>query len=146
LAHEVGHFKKHHMLRHFVFGEFNLLVLFLGASFCISRPELFQAFGVTTPSYYVGLTLYLIVVRPVAELLGIFVNFWSRQHEFEADRFAAEALGDPNPLIQALKRLSKDNLSNLTPHPLLVGLHFTHPPVLARVLALRNSAGSRPAR
>ncbi|HEY1476403.1 MAG TPA: M48 family metallopeptidase, partial [Chthoniobacterales bacterium] len=139
LAHEVGHFKKHHMLRHFVFGEFNLLVLFLGASFCISRPELFQAFGVTTPSYYVGLTLYLIVVRPVAELLGIFVNFWSRQHEFEADRFAAEALGDPNPLIQALKRLSKDNLSNLTPHPLLVGLHFTHPPVLARVLALRNS-------
>ena len=146
LAHEVGHFKKHHMLQHFVFGEFNLLVLFLGASFCISRPELFQAFGVTTPSYYVGLTLYLIVVRPVAELLGIFVNFWSRQHEFEADRFAAEALGDPNPLIQALKRLSKDNLSNLTPHPLLVGLHFTHPPVLARVLALRNSAGSRPAR
>jgi STE24 endopeptidase len=144
LAHEVGHFKKHHMLQHFVFGEFNLLVLFLGASFCISRPELFQAFGVTRPSYYVGLTLYLIVVRPVAELLGIFVNFWSRQHEFEADRFAAEALGDPNPLIQALKRLSKDNLSNLTPHPLLVGLHFTHPPVLARVLALRNPAGSRP--
>jgi STE24 endopeptidase len=143
LAHEVGHFKKHHMLRHFVFGEFNLLVLFLGASFCISRPELFQAFGVTTPSYYVGLTLYLIVVRPVAELLGIFVNFWSRQHEFEADRFAAEALGDPNPLIQALKRLSKDNLSNLTPHPLLVGLHFTHPPVLARVLALRNSVNPK---
>lgn len=141
LAHEVGHFKKHHMLQHFVFGEFNLLVLFLGASFCISRPELFQAFGVTTPSYYVGLMLYLIVVRPVAELLGIFINFWSRQHEFEADRFAAEALGDPKPLIQALKRLSKDSLSNLTPHPLLVGLHFTHPPVLARVLALRNSAG-----
>ena len=141
LAHEVGHFKKHHMLQHFVFGEFNLLVLFLGASFCISRPELFQAFGVTTPSYYVGLMLYLIVVRPVAELLGVFINFWSRQHEFEADRFAAEALGDPKPLIQALKRLSKDSLSNLTPHPLLVGLHFTHPPVLARVLALRNSAG-----
>jgi STE24 endopeptidase len=144
LAHEVGHFKKHHMVQHFVFGEFNLLVLFLGASFCISRPELFQAFGVTTPSYYVGFTLYLILVRPVAELLGIFANFWSRRHEFEADRFAAEALGDPNPLIQALKRLSKDSLSNLTPHPLLVGLHFTHPPVLARVLALRNSAGSRP--
>jgi STE24 endopeptidase len=141
LAHEVGHFKKRHMLQHFVFGELNLLVLFLGASFCILRPELFQAFGVTTPSYYVGLTLYLIVVRPVAELLGVFVNFWSRQHEFEADRFAAEALGDPNPLIQALKRLSKDSLSNLTPHPLLVGLHFTHPPVLARVLALRNSGG-----
>jgi STE24 endopeptidase len=72
-------------------------------------------------------------------LLGIVMNYWSRKDEFEADRFAAEALGgDPNPLIQALKRLSKDSLSNLTPHPLLVGLHFTHPPVLARVLALRG--------
>jgi STE24 endopeptidase len=70
-------------------------------------------------------------------LLGIVMNYWSRRDEFEADRFAAETLGDPNPLIQALKRLSKDNLSNLTPHPLLVGLHFTHPPVLARVLALK---------
>jgi STE24 endopeptidase len=143
LAHEVGHFKKHHIIQHFLFGQFNLLLLFLGASFCISRPELFEAFGVTTPSYYVGLTLYLILIQPPALLLSIFVNFWSRQHEFEADRFAAEALGDPIPLIQALKRLSKDSLSNLTPHPLLVGLHFTHPPVLARVLALKISAGSQ---
>jgi STE24 endopeptidase len=138
LAHEVGHFKKHHILKHFIFGQFSLLLLFLGASFCISRPELFAAFGVATPSYYVGLALYLILIRPPAVLWSIFVNFWSRKHEFEADRFAAEALGDPNPLIQALKRLSKDSLSNLTPHPLLVGLHFTHPPVLERVLALRN--------
>ncbi len=141
LAHEVGHFKKHHVLQHFLFGQFNLLLLFFGASICISRPELFEAFGVTTPSYYVGLMLYFILIRPPGVLLGIFVNFWSRQHEFEADRFAAEALGDPNPLIEALKRLSKDSLSNLTPHPLLVSLHFTHPPVLARVLALRNSIG-----
>jgi STE24 endopeptidase len=142
LAHEVGHFKKHHVIQHFIFGQFNLLLLFLGASFCISRPELFEAFGVTHVSYYVGLTLYFILIRPPALLLGIFVNFWSRRHEFEADRFAAEALGDANPLIQALKRLSKDSLSNLTPHPLLVGLHFTHPPVLARVLALRNLVSS----
>jgi STE24 endopeptidase len=141
LAHEIGHFKKHHILQHFLFGQLNLLLLFLGASFFISRPELFEAFGVTTPSYYVGLTLYGILIRPPAVLLGILANFWSRKHEFEADRFAAEALGDPSPLIGALKRLSKDSLSNLTPHPLLVGLHFTHPPVLARVLALRSLDG-----
>ena len=66
LAHEVGHFKKHHVLQHFLFGQFNLLLLFLGASFCISRPELFEAFGVTTPSYYVGLVLYFILIRPPA--------------------------------------------------------------------------------
>jgi STE24 endopeptidase len=142
LAHEVGHYKKHHILRHLLVGQLNLLLFFLGLSFCVSRPELFETFGVSTPSYYVGLTLYLILIRPFAVLFGILMNYWSRRDEFEADRFAAESLGDPNPLIQALKRLSKDSLSNLTPHPLLVGLHFTHPPVLARITALRGVVGA----
>ena len=138
LAHEIGHFKRNHVIQHFIFGQLNLLLLFFIASFCINRREIFTTFGVTTPSVYVGLTLFLILVRPAAVLIGIVANYWSRRHEFEADRFAAQALGDPNPLIQALKRLSKDSLSNLTPHPLLVALHFTHPSVLARVLALRG--------
>ena len=138
LAHEVGHYKKHHIVRHLLIGQLNLLLLFLGASFCISRAELFAAFGVSTRSYYVGLALYLVLIRPLALLLGVVMNYWSRRDEFEADRFAAETLGNPNPLIQALKRLSKDSLSNLTPHPLLVSLHFTHPPVLARVRALKE--------
>jgi len=140
LAHEIGHFKKHHIVRHLIIGQLNLLLVFLGASFCISRPELFETFGVSVHSYYVGFALYLILIRPFAVLFGVLVNYWSRRDEFEADRFAAETLGDPNPLIQALKRLSKDSLSNLTPHPLLVSLHFTHPPVLARVQALRAVA------
>jgi STE24 endopeptidase len=138
LAHEVGHYKKHHIIRHLLIGQLSLLLLFVGASFCLSRLELFQAFGVSTPSYYVGLTLYFILIRPFSVLFGILMNYWSRRDEFEADRFAAESLGDPNPLIQALKRLSKDSLSNLTPHPLLVGLHFTHPPVLSRIIALKG--------
>jgi len=138
LAHEIGHYKKHHVVRHLLLSQFSLLLLFLGASFCISRPELLTAFGVSQPSYYVGIALYMILIRPIAVLLGIVMNYCSRRDEFEADRFAAETLGDPNPLIQALKRLSKDSLSNLTPHPLLVGLHFTHPPLLARVQALRE--------
>jgi STE24 endopeptidase len=137
LAHEIGHFKRKHVIQHFIFGQLNLLLLFFVASFCINRHEIFAAFGVTTPSVYVGLTLFFILARPATVLIGVIANYWSRRHEFEADRFAAEAMGDPNPLIQALKRLSKDSLSNLTPHPLLVALHFTHPSVLARVLALR---------
>jgi STE24 endopeptidase len=136
LAHEIGHSKKHHVIQHFLLGLFNLFILFFAASLCISRPELFAAFGVTTPSYYVGLVLFVILVQPVGILLGILSNFWSRKHEFEADRFAAESLEDPTPLINALKKLSKDSLSNLTPHPLHVGLHFSHPPVLTRVQAL----------
>jgi STE24 endopeptidase len=138
LAHEIGHYKKHHIVRHFAFGQLSLLLLMLGASVCILRPELFSAFGVSTPSYYVGLVLYLVAIRPLAAILDILANYLSRRDEFEADRFAAQALGDPNPLIAALKRLSKDSLSNLSPHPLLVSLHFTHPPVVERVLALRK--------
>jgi STE24 endopeptidase len=138
LAHEIGHYKKHHIVRHFAFGQLSLLLLMLGASVCILRPELFSAFGVSTPSYYVGLVLYLVTIRPLAAILDILANYLSRRDEFEADRFAAQALGDPNPLIAALKRLSKDSLSNLSPHPLLVSLHFTHPPVVERVLALRK--------
>jgi STE24 endopeptidase len=138
LAHEIGHYKRHHIVRHLIMGQLNLFLLFLGASFFISSPELFATFGVSTRSYYVGLALYLVLIRPLSVLFGVVLNYWSRRDEFEADRFAAETLGDPNPLIQALKRLSRDSLSNLTPHPLLVSLHFTHPPVLTRVQALRR--------
>lgn len=138
LAHEVGHFKRHHVIKQFLFGQLNLFILFFAASFCISYAGLFAAFGVSSPSYYVGLALFLLLVRPVAIMFGMIGNFWSRRHEFEADRFAAESLGDANPLILALKKLSKDNLSNLNPHPLLVTMHFTHPPVLARINALRS--------
>jgi len=142
LAHEIGHFKRNHIAKHFIFGQLNLLLFFLAASLCVNRPEIFAAFGITTPSVYVGLTLFFILIKPAAVLVGVAANYWSRIHEFEADQFAAEAMGDPNPLIQALKRLSKDSLSNLTPHPLLVALHFTHPSVLARVLALRKMDGN----
>jgi STE24 endopeptidase len=138
LAHEVGHFKSHHVIKQFLLGQLNLFILFYAASFCVSRPALFAAFGVSSPSYYIGLALFLLLVRPVAVMFGVIANFWSRKHEFDADRFAAKSLGDANPLILALKKLSKDSLSNLTPHPLLVTLHFTHPPVLARINALRS--------
>jgi STE24 endopeptidase len=138
LAHEIGHFKKRHVIKHFLFGLFGMFLLFYAASLFVSRPELFAAFGVTRDSTYAGLALFFVLVRPLTILLGVIGNFWSRKHEYEADRFAAQSLGDPNPLIDALKKLSKDSLSNLTPHPLLVGLHFSHPPVLSRVEELRR--------
>ena len=138
LAHEVGHFKHRHVVQHFVFAQINLCFLFVLASLCLSRPELYAAFGVTYPSYYVGFALFSLLVQPLMIILGVVLNFLSRRHEFEADRFAGESTGEPAALILALKKLSKDSLSNLTPHPLLVGLHFTHPPVLERIRALRN--------
>jgi STE24 endopeptidase len=138
LAHEVGHFKHRHVVQHFVFAQINLCFLFVLASLCLSRPELYAAFGVTHLSYYVGFALFSLLVQPLMIILGVVLNFLSRRHEFEADRFAGESTGEPAALILALKKLSKDSLSNLTPHPLLVGLHFTHPPVLERIRALRK--------
>jgi len=138
LAHEVGHCKHRHVIQHFIFAQINLCFLFVLASLCLSRPELYATFGVTHASYYVGFALFSLLVQPLAIILGVVLNFLSRRHEFEADRFAGETTGEPGALILALKKLSKDSLSNLTPHPLLVGLHFTHPPVLERIRALRN--------
>jgi STE24 endopeptidase len=143
LAHEVGHFKHRHVIQHFVFGQINLCFLYVLASLCLSRPELYGAFGVTHPSYYVGFALFSLLVQPLTIILGVVLNFWSRRHEFQADRFAGESTGEPAALIVALKKLSKDSLSNLTPHPLLVGLHFTHPPVLERIRALRKLESKR---
>jgi STE24 endopeptidase len=138
LAHEVGHFKHRHVIRHFILAQINLCFLFVLAALCLSRPELYAAFGVSHTSYYVGFALFSLLVQPLGIVVGVLLNLLSRRHEFEADRFAGESTGEPGALIQALKKLSKDSLSNLTPHPLLVGLHFTHPPVLERIRALRN--------
>jgi STE24 endopeptidase len=143
LANEVGHFKHRHVVQHFVFAQINLCFLFVLASLCLSRPELYAAFGVTHLSYYVGFALFSLLVQPLMIILGVVLNFLSRRHEFEADRFAGESTGEPAALILALKKLSKDSLSNLTPHPLLVGLHFTHPPVLERIRALRKLESGR---
>jgi STE24 endopeptidase len=141
LAHEIGHFKKGHIIKHFIFMQLNLFLIFLAASFCLTQPAVFTAFKVTHPSYYVGMVLCMILMQPVTILLGVLGHYWSRKHEFEADRFAAVSMGESGPLISALKKLSKDNLSNLTPHPLLVGLHFSHPPVSKRIRELRSHNG-----
>ncbi|MBW0001566.1 MAG: M48 family metallopeptidase [Verrucomicrobia bacterium] len=137
LAHEIGHAKRGHVWKHLVAAQISLFCFFWFASWFLTQPALFAAFGVSRPSYYVGLVLFTIFLQPLSILLGIASCYFSRRHEFEADRFAAQAIGDAEPLVSALKKLSKDNLANLTPHPLLVGLEFSHPPVLARIAALR---------
>ncbi|MBV9488227.1 MAG: M48 family metallopeptidase [Verrucomicrobia bacterium] len=142
LAHEIGHAKKGHVWKNLVTGQVTLFCFFWLASWFLTQPALFAAFGVTRPSYYVGLVLFTLFVRPLSIMLGVVSCYISRRHELAADRFAAEAVGDAEPLVSALKKLSKDNLSNLTPHPLLVVLEFSHPPVLARIAALRHTAGT----
>jgi STE24 endopeptidase len=144
LAHEIGHFKRRHILQRMVLSVLQTAVIFYLLGLATDPTgsfagQLADAFGVA-PSYHVGFVLFLILFKPVSRLLGIAMNAWSRRHEFEADAFAAEAQGSSAPLVSALKKLSADNLSNLTPHPLPVLLDHSHPPVLQRIRVLENSA------
>lgn len=142
LAHEIGHFKLKHIIQRLVVSMlqagalFYLLGLVTDPDGKFSR-ELFDAFGVKKISPHVGLVLFSLLFAPVSRLLGIAANAWSRKHEFEADAFAANATGQPESLVTALKKLSAKNLSNLTPHPFRVFLDYSHPPVLVRIHALR---------
>lgn len=143
LAHEIGHFKCHHILQRLGVSIVQSALLFFLLGLAIDRDgafarQLFDAFGVATISPHVGLVLFGILFIPASRLLGIAANAWSRRHEFEADAYAARAMDDPAPLVAALKKLSAKNLANLTPHRLRVLLDYSHPPMLERLRALKS--------
>jgi STE24 endopeptidase len=143
LAHEIGHFKKKHIIQRLIFSIIQMAAIFflLGLVTDASSPfarELFDAFGVEHISTYAGLVFFMLLFSPISRLLAILGNWNSRKHEFEADAYAAEAQGTPEHLIKGLKKLAADNLANLTPHPFPVFLNYSHPPMLIRIKALRN--------
>ncbi len=132
LAHEIGHYKKRHIIRGLLFSIVQTgAVLFL-FSLLIDNPHLSRALGVEKPNFHIGLVAFGMLYAPVSFLLGILMNHRSRKNEFEADAFAA-AQFRPGPLASALKKLSQKNLSNLTPHPLYVFFNYSHPPLLQRL-------------
>ena len=141
LAHEIGHFKRKHIVQLMVLSVVQTGIIFFLLGLATHGgnefgKQLFAAFGVA-PSYGAGLVLFMIVFKPVSRLISLGMNILTRKNEFEADAYAAEVQATPENLISALKKLSAKNLSNLTPHPLGVFLDHSHPPVLARIQALR---------
>ncbi len=142
LAHEMGHFKKHHILKRMAWGIVQMGVIFYLMSLCISHVPLFQAFKIEIPSVYAGLIFFSMLYAPVDLFTSIIMQVSSRKDEYEADRFAVQTLKRSAPLIQALKKLSAHNLSNLTPHPFYVFLNYSHPPVLNRINTLRQISPS----
>ena len=97
----------------------------------VGEPLIAEALGVFTPSFHIGLVAFGILYSPISAITGFLMGLLSRKHEYEADDYAAETYA-PKPLIQALKKLSKNSLSNLTPHPLYVALNYSHPTLLQR--------------
>ena len=138
LAHEMGHYKKKHIRQSLILGILQTgLMLFLLSHF-ITYQGLFDAFYMSQQSIYAGMIFFAMLYAPIDFFVGILMQVLSRKNETVADQFAAETTKDPVSMVDALKKLSVHNLSNLTPHPFYVFLNYSHPPVLKRIQSLSN--------
>ncbi len=138
LAHEIGHFRKGHVPQGILLSVAHTGLVFWLLGVFLRQDGLYAAFGVNGPSVHAGLVFFGLLYTPVELVLGLLLNAWSRRNEYQADRYAAETSGLGHALATALKKLSADSLSNLTPHPMYVALHSSHPPVLERIARLQR--------
>ena len=138
LAHEVGHYKKKHIIYNLISSilltGFTLFIL----SLLISNPLLSEALGVNIPSFHIGLIAFGLLYSPISEITGLLMNIMSRKFEYQADNYAKNTYAAA-PLISSLKKLSKNSLSNLTPHPAYVFMHYSHPTLLQRIKNLNSN-------
>ena len=137
LAHEVGHYKKKHIIYNLIASIVLTGIMLYVLSIFISNPLLSNALGVEIQSFHVGLIAFGLLYTPISELTGLWMNYLSRQFEYQADDYAKNTY-KAEPLITALKKLSKNSLSNLTPHPAYVFMHYSHPTLLERVKNLKS--------
>ncbi|TVZ55050.1 STE24 endopeptidase [Lutibacter sp. Hel_I_33_5] len=137
LAHEVGHYKRKHIIFNLVTSilltGFTLYIL----SLFINSPLLSEALGVSIPSFHIGLIAFGVLYSPISEITGLVMNYFSRKFEYQADDYAKETFAG-KPLITSLKKLSKNSLSNLTPHKAYVFMHYSHPTLLQRIQNLKK--------
>jgi STE24 endopeptidase len=137
LAHEMGHYKKGHIWKSLILSVLTLGLMFFIVSLFLNNRQLFAAFRMEQTSVYASLVFFGFLYNPIDTILSLFTNMLSRRNEYEADRYAVETCNNPSAMIEALKKLSVDNLSNLSPHPLKVFFSYNHPPVLERIRAIR---------
>lgn len=138
LAHEIGHNKRRHVPVHLALGLLEMGLVFLILAWALNSPGFFAAFGVEGRPVGMGLVLLGFLYSPIGLITGLAGLAVSRKHEFEADAFAAQAMGSPAPLNAGLKKLSTDHLSHPQPHPLAIWLHYSHPPLSERLAALER--------
>ena len=137
LAHEIGHYQKKHILQGIIIGIAHAGLVFYLLSVLLGSPGLYQAFYMEQTSIYTGLLFFGLLYTPVEMVLSVALSVLSRKNEYEADRFAARTVDEPASLEGALKKLSADNLSNLTPHPFYVFINYSHPTLLKRIEAIQ---------
>jgi len=139
LAHEIGHYKKKHVFINMVLSilltGFTLYIL----SLFIGNSLLSEALSVNKPSFHIGLIAFGILYSPISSITGLMMNYLSRKFEYQADNYAKINFG-ASPLITSLKKLSKNNLSNLTPHKAYVFMHYSHPTLFQRIQNLASKS------
>jgi STE24 endopeptidase len=138
LAHEIGHLKKNHIKKQILITSFVSLLLFFLAAKLMTREVMYESFGFSDMSPYVGLFLVGILWEPVNFFLSPVGRAISRKFEREADFYSLEIIKTAKPLVTALKKMAKENLSNLRPHPLYVFFNYSHPPLLERIKYLET--------
>ena len=136
LAHEVGHYKKKHIFSGLLLTIIQLGITVFFLEFCLKQPEISYALGGNAMSFHLGLIGFSFIFSPISLISGIFMNYLSRKNEFEADSYAKETSSGEH-LSLALKKLSVDSLSNIYPHPAYVFIHYSHPPLIKRLKALK---------
>ena len=141
LAHEIGHYKKKHILKGMLLSITHMGILFFLLSIFLHSEGLFAAFGFDAAHMpiYAGFIFFSLLYAPIEMGLSVLLHAFMRKNEREADRFAVDTTDKPGAFAEALKKLSRDNLANLTPHPFYVWMHYSHPPVLERVRRIMES-------
>lgn len=138
LAHEIGHYTKKHTIKGIFVSIMNTGITLYLFSLFVSYPQISESLGVTGIKFHVALIAFAILYTPISMITSMILNISSRKNEFEADNFAKNN-GLAKELISGLKKLSVNNLSNLTPHPFHVFMNYSHPPLLKRIENLKNN-------
>jgi STE24 endopeptidase len=136
LAHEVGHYKRKHIIVNLVASIALTGVTLFVLSLFINNPAVSMSIGVSSPSFHAALIGFGILYSPISQLTSLAMNYLSRKFEYQADNYA-KATFEASPLISSLKKLSRNSLSNLTPHRAYVFMHYSHPPLINRVRNLK---------
>ena len=144
LAHEIGHWKKKHMIKEIILLEILSLVVFYFASKCLDWTLLYKTFGFQEPIAYVGIFLAGVLLGPVGYFAHPLESGISRRFEQEADDFGLDLMEAAEPMRSTLKRLAVDNLANLTPHPLYAWFYYSHPPLVERISRLKGYEAPNP--
>ena len=137
LAHEIGHYKKKHIIYNLILSLLLTGFTFYILSLLVGNEMLAQALGVENSSFHIGLIAFAILYSPISEITGLLMNILSRKFEYQADDYAKNNYNSES-LISALKKLSKNSLSNLTPSKLYVKIHYSHPTLLSRISNLKK--------